>query len=97
MLQQEQKNKELREILSRNVPSYNSDRLTKELCEDVLEIFGSLYPGQALSLCMKIAQRVELHQNIKPPVRKKRFEKSLVTKRKEKSTQSSMQRKAKAH
>jgi hypothetical protein len=52
------KNETLRNLLKKSVPPYTSDTLTGDLCEEVITSFGSVYPDEALSLCMKIAQRV---------------------------------------
>ncbi len=48
----------LRKMLRERVPPYLNNKLVHDLCEDVIETFGSLYPDQALNLCMRVAQKL---------------------------------------
>jgi hypothetical protein len=42
-------------MLREKVPSFSKNKTVHDLCEDVIETFGSLYPDQALNLCFRIA------------------------------------------
>ena len=65
----------IRKVLKEKVPPYYKDGLIRDVCEDIIQAFGALYPDRALNLCMSIAQKLSTSasdRNIHPPRRRGR-------------------------
>jgi hypothetical protein len=59
----------LRKMLRERIPPFSDDNLVRNLCEEVIGAFGSLYPDKPLNVCMRLAHRISVDGEVDEPGR----------------------------